>query len=67
MKQSHLGAYVRNAREQANLTRFIELVNERHGQSITTYRDLQAWSVNNLSDFWDLMWEFGGVEVVGAL
>jgi acetoacetyl-CoA synthetase len=45
----------------ANLTRFVELVNRRFGQSIASYRDLQLWSVNNLADFWGLMWEFGGV------
>jgi acetoacetyl-CoA synthetase len=46
----------------ANLTRLIELTNERHGQSITTYRELQEWSVNHIPDFWALMWEFGGVK-----
>ncbi len=46
----------------ANLTRLIALTNERHGQSIATYRELQEWSVNHIPDFWALMWEFGGVK-----
>ena len=49
-------------KKAANITRFIELVNERHKQYIVSYRELQAWSVNNISDFWALMWEFGGVK-----
>ncbi len=46
----------------ANITGFIELVNERHKQYIVTYPELQEWTVNNLPDFWALMWEFGGVK-----
>jgi acetoacetyl-CoA synthetase len=49
-------------RKAANLTRFVELVNERHRVSIGTYSDLQKWSVSHVSDFWALMWEFGGVK-----
>jgi acetoacetyl-CoA synthetase len=41
---------------------FIERVNERHAQSIATYRELQQWSVRNIPEFWALMWEYGGVE-----
>ena len=48
--------------KSANLARFIALVNERHARSISTYRQLQEWSVNNIPDFWALMWEFAGVK-----
>jgi len=47
--------------QAANLTRFINLVNERYGLNLNTYGDLQKWSVNNIPDFWALMWEFGEV------
>src|SRR5512136_496171 len=49
-------------KKAANLTRFIAVVNERHKRSITTYGALQEWTVNNLLEFWGLMWEFGGVK-----
>ena len=52
----------KDRKSEANLTRFIDAVNRRHGQSIATYSDLQAWSIANLADFWALMWEFGGVK-----
>jgi len=48
-------------KKTANLTRFIDLVNERYGQKLRTYGDLHRWSVKNIPDFWALMWEFGGV------
>ncbi|UCC17187.1 MAG: AMP-binding protein, partial [Dehalococcoidales bacterium] len=47
----------------ANLTRFMNLVNGRYELNLDTYTDLQKWSVNNLSDFWASMWEFGEVRV----
>ena len=49
-------------KKAANITMFIELVNERHKQYIVTYRELQEWSVKNIPDFWELMWEFGGIK-----
>jgi acetoacetyl-CoA synthetase len=49
-------------KKAANLTQFIGLVNARHDRSISTYRELQQWSVSHISDFWALMWEFGGVK-----
>jgi acetoacetyl-CoA synthetase len=49
-------------KKTANITRFMELVNERHKQYLVTYQELQEWSVHNIADFWALMWEFGGVK-----
>ncbi len=46
----------------ANLARFIEQVNNRYTQSVTTYGELQEWSVKNIPEFWTLMWEFGEVK-----
>src|SRR6185369_9009014 len=46
---------------QANLTRFIEMVNRRHALDIRGYAALHAWSVENLEDFWGDLWDFAGV------
>lgn len=51
--------------KQANITRFIGLVNKRHGLGIGSYRELHGWSVENIRDFWAAMWEFGGVQASG--
>ena len=45
------------------MTRFIALVNERYGPKLTSYDELHDWSINNLADFWALMWEFGEIKV----
>lgn len=48
-------------KSKANITSFIELVNERFAQNISGYEALYQWSTDNITDFWPLMWEFGGV------
>ena len=40
------------------MTRFISLVNKRHGTRFTSYNELHNWSINHLADFWALVWEF---------
>ncbi|MBN2238335.1 MAG: acetoacetate--CoA ligase [Dehalococcoidales bacterium] len=47
--------------QNSNITRFIKLVNERFGLTLNTYNELQRWSVENVPDFWALIWEFGEV------
>jgi len=49
-------------KRNANITRFIGLVNERYGTKFTTYNELHQWSISNLADFWALMWEFGEIK-----
>jgi len=48
--------------EQANVTRFISFVNEKHGLEIDSYDKLYKWSIGNISDFWAAMWEFGKIK-----
>ncbi len=46
---------------KANLTEFIKDANARHGLSLKDYGDLHRWSIENLEDFWALVWDFCGV------
>jgi acetoacetyl-CoA synthetase len=48
--------------KQANITRFISLVNKRHGLQIDSYAELYKWSIESIADFWAAMWEFGEVK-----
>jgi len=48
--------------EQANITRFISLVNKRHGLKIRSYSDLYKWSVECIADFWAAVWDFADVK-----
>jgi len=49
-------------KRQANITRFIGLVNEKYGLEINSYAQLYNWSIENIPDFWATMWEFGGLK-----
>ena len=48
--------------KQANMTKFIDFVNKKHGLSIISYPSLYTWSIENIPDFWAAMWEFGEIK-----
>lgn len=48
-------------RRAANLTRFIDLVNRKHGLRVRSYRELWEWSVAEIPEFWTAVWDFAGV------
>lgn len=47
--------------EQANITRFINFVNDKYDLDVDSYAQLYDWSIENIPDFWDAMWEFGNI------
>jgi acetoacetyl-CoA synthetase len=42
----------------ANMTRFMQLVNQRYDQNFKSYWDLYQWSVDRIPDFWAAVWDF---------
>ncbi len=48
--------------KNANITRFIEYVNGKHGKKLKTYQDLYQWSIDRIPDFWARMWEFADIK-----
>ncbi|MBI2486595.1 MAG: acetoacetate--CoA ligase [Deltaproteobacteria bacterium] len=48
----------------ANMTRFIEFVNQKHGKRFRTYGELYQWSIKEISDFWESVWEFGEIRAL---
>jgi acetoacetyl-CoA synthetase len=48
--------------KNANMTRFIQFVNNKFGKSFVSYDDLYLWSVEEIPDFWAAMWEFAGIK-----
>ena len=46
---------------QANLTRFMRELRERHGTAADDYAALYEWSIAEPELFWDAMWAFCGV------
>lgn len=47
---------------QANVTRFIEYVNQKQGKQIRDYFDLNQWSIDQVPDFWARLWEFAEIK-----
>ncbi len=48
--------------KNANMTRFIEFVNQGHGKNFQTYDELYQWSIENIPDFWESMWKSAGIK-----
>ncbi|MBW1642401.1 MAG: acetoacetate--CoA ligase [Deltaproteobacteria bacterium] len=48
--------------KNSNMHRFMEAVNEKHRKSFTDYDSLYQWSIENISDFWASMWDFGEIK-----
>jgi acetoacetyl-CoA synthetase len=49
-------------KRNANITRFIELVNSKYGKDFHSYKELYDWSVSQISDFWASVWDFVGIK-----
>lgn len=47
--------------QNTNLMRFMNFVNQRHGQNLTNYPTLHRWSVETPEGFWDALWDFHGI------
>ncbi len=48
--------------KKANMTRFMEFVNQRRGTNFKDYDELFNWSINEIPDFWADMWSFGDIK-----
>jgi acetoacetyl-CoA synthetase len=46
---------------EANLTKFLALVNQKYGLKIKSYPELHRWSVDKVSDFWSTVWDYTGI------
>ena len=47
--------------KQTNLYRFQNVVNEKFNQDLGDYASLYKWSIENIADFWETMWEFADI------
>jgi acetoacetyl-CoA synthetase len=44
--------------KNANITRFIDTINDHYDLDIRNYDDLYRWSIDNIEDFWISIWNF---------
>jgi acetoacetyl-CoA synthetase len=45
-------------KNSANMTRFVQFVNQKYGKNFKSYNDLYQWSVDRIPDFWAATWDF---------
>lgn len=50
---------------EANITRFIGLVNKLYGLRIGSYDELYKWAVEHIQDFWAAVWDFVEIKASG--
>ncbi len=48
--------------KNSNMYAFMQAVNEKFNKNFASYDELYQWSVDNLEDFWALLWDFVGVK-----
>ncbi len=47
--------------KNAEITRFIEYVNSIYKMKIKGAKELYQWSIDYIENFWEAMWDFGGI------
>lgn len=47
--------------ENANLTDFMRWLDDNHSLQFNDYADLWEWSVTEIGDFWQAIWDYAGV------
>ncbi|MCP4347537.1 MAG: acetoacetate--CoA ligase [Desulfobacterales bacterium] len=48
--------------KNTNMYRFMNVINEKYNQNFTEYKDLYQWSVDNIADFWAVIWDFAEIK-----
>lgn len=51
--------------ESTPMYEFLQKVNKTHGLQLSTYPELHQWSVDNIDEFWQDVWDFVGVRAQG--
>ncbi len=47
--------------KSSNMYRFMQYVNERYNKDFKDYNSLYEWSVDNIPQFWEAVWDFVGI------
>ena len=47
--------------KQSNMYRFMNVVNDKYHQNFSEFAPLYEWSIANIADFWETMWEFAAI------
>lgn len=44
---------------------YLQKVNAKHDLQLSTYPELYKWSINNIDQFWQSVWDFVGIRAQG--
>ncbi|MBQ9949880.1 MAG: acetoacetate--CoA ligase [Clostridia bacterium] len=47
--------------KESNMYAFMQYVNDKKGLSLSDYKSLYTWSVENISDFWEMIFKYMGI------
>ncbi|MFX1377436.1 MAG: acetoacetate--CoA ligase [Promethearchaeota archaeon] len=47
--------------KNAEVTHFIKFINDKFKKNIKEVNELYQWSIENIEDFWEAMWDFGDI------
>jgi len=47
--------------KNSNMYRFMKVINEKYHQNFSDFAPLYRWSIENIADFWETMWEFADI------
>jgi len=48
-------------KDSSNIMKYIEFLNNKYKKNFKNYRDLYNWSIDNIPNFWESVWEFTGI------
>ncbi|MFC1494294.1 acetoacetate--CoA ligase [Thermodesulfobacteriota bacterium] len=48
--------------ESTNMRRFMNFVNQKYNKKFNEYDSLYTWSISNISDFWEAVWDFAEIK-----
>lgn len=61
MSQSPLWSPSQDRIADTNMYQFMQAMNAKHQLDMQSYADLHAWSVADIANFWQEIWQLGGV------
>jgi len=47
--------------ENSNMKKFMDFVNGKFNKNFSSYDELYQWSIENIPDFWETMWDFAKI------
>ncbi|MBU4464109.1 MAG: acetoacetate--CoA ligase [Proteobacteria bacterium] len=48
--------------KNSNMYRFMNYINEKYSRNFSEYNPLYQWSIENIPDFWESMWNFAKIK-----